>query len=473
MAAPGATQDIQTDAVTAEQAALAHLLFPSAFLALGAVLSAVSLLTLRFPDLLAGPFSPGRLEGMAAVAIVVGWLIPSGSGIVYYLLPRLTGTPLSGSELARVAGPASSLLALAGMAVVGLGFGDGLAPLLLPWWIDLGVLAIATIPLLITIRTLRSRTEEGVFVSLWFVTAAAAWLPLLYIATNLPGFHAVGKVLQEVSFSAGLVNTWILAIGIGGAFYVAAKVTDNPLSNRQLARVAFWSLAFAAIWSGPGRLTLGATPAWLDSIAAVLGLALPIAVLAASAGTATTIGDAWHEVKEQPALHAVVAGLGLAALLGVLQSAATFQTAAATLGFTVFWKGLDHAWLLGVGTLLFGGIIFQALPAVSGRRLVDVGVARRGITLTLAGSVGVVVSTLLAGLSTGFAWNGASFTAGSFSKAFDSWAAGLGSAQALFGLAVLSAAVALVGNVTIALAIVRTITSGRAVEQEVLVEDSP
>ncbi len=473
VAAPAATQDIQNDTSPTEQAALAHLLFPSAFLALGALLSALSLLTLRFPDLLAGPFSPGRVKGMAAVALVVGWLIPAGSGIIYYLLPRLTGSPLAGAELARVAGPLSSLLALGGIAVVALGLGDGLAPLLLPWWMDLGVLAIATIPLLVTIQTLRNRTEEGVYVSVWFLAAAAVWLPLLYISTNLPGFFSVGRALQETSFLAGFVNAWILAVGVGAAFYVAAKTSGNPLSNRQLAKVAFWSLAFASIWAGPGRLALGATPDWLDTMAAVLGLALPIAMLAAAAGIVTTIDGAWSRLGEEPALQAIVSALGLATLLSILQSAATFRSAAGTLGFTVFWEGIDYGWTLGVGTLLFAGAIYQALPALAGRRMGDIGFARRGIRLTLIGSVGLVLSTLLAGLMTGFAWNGASFTSGSFGGAFEAWSEGLGPASGLFGLAVLFGTVALAGHIFIALSIVRTITSGRAVEQEVLVmEDS-
>ncbi len=469
MATSVRTEDISEATGVSEKAASAHLLFPAAFLALGSALTALSLLTARFPDLLSGPFGHGRLVGMAAVALIVGWLIPAGSGIIYYLLPRLTGSQLVGAPLARLAGPASGVVALAGIGVVAGGAGDGLQPLLLPWWLDLPVLAIATVPLILTVQTIRARREEGVFVSLWFVIAAALWLPLLYISTNLPYTHSISKALQETVFSAGFSTTWVLAIGTGGAFYTATKATGNPLGNRQLARVAFWSLAFGAIWSGPARLALGATPDWLDQTSAVLGLAMPVAALAAAAGVAVTIDHSWDKVAGNPGLYATVAGLALAIVLAGLGAAAGFASVAGTVGFTSFWWGIDYGWWAGVGTLLFAGVIYQALPAITGKQVANNASALRGIRWTVAGALGVVISQTMAGVMTGFAWTGSSFATGSFLGIAPTWTEGLGAAAAFSGLAALFGLVALGGQTMTALNIFRTVTSGRAGQQEFLI----
>lgn len=462
-------EDISESKESSEKVASAHLLFPAAFLALGSILSTLTLLTARFPDLLNGPFGHGRLVGMAAVALVVGWLIPAGSGIVYYLLPRLTGAPLNGGRLAQLAGPGSGILAVAGMAVIGAGFGDGLQPLLLPWWLDIPVLAIATVPLVVTLQTLGARSERGVFVSLWFLLGAVVWLPLLYIAANLPYQFAIAKALQETVFTAGFSATWILAIGAGGAFYTATKSTGNPMGNRQLARVAFWSLAVGAIWAGPARLVLGATPDWLDKIAAVLGLAMPVATLAVAAGVAVTIDNLWERVASDPGLFATVAGLGLVVLLSALGSAGGFASVAGTVGFTSYWTGIDYGWWAGAGTLLFAGVIYQALPAITGKQVANPAAAIRGARLTLIGSLGVVISLTVSGVLTGFAWTGGSFATGAFRDIAPSWAEGLGPAGSFAGLAALFGMVAMIGQVLTALSIFRTVTSGRAGAQELLI----
>lgn len=454
---------------TPEPAALSHLLFPSAFLALGSVLVGLTLVTARFPGLFAGMFSYGRMEMMASIAIVVGWLIPAGSGIIYYLLPRLTAAPLANQALAKLGGPASSIVALVGMVTVGLGFGDGLAPLGLPWWIDLGVLAVSTIPLLVTISTLQTRSEKGTFVSMWYITAAVVWLPMLYVAANLPGFLPIGRVLQETVFLAGLSSAWVLAIGIGAASYLAVKITGNPLTNRSMGRLGFWSLAFGAIWAGPGRLVLGTTPDWLDTVAATLGLAVPVAVIAACAMVGSTIDRSWKTVKSNPSLMATMAGLGLALVVSSLAAAATFRSAAATVGFTSFWNGIDYGWLMGVGTLVFAGATFQAIPALTGRQVPNS--AARGIGLAAVGALGVVASSTLSGLLTGFAWSSAAFSNGSYIDGTDGWISGLGPANVFSGLAILFGLVAMAGQVSIAYSIVSTITSGKVGAQEVIVSE--
>lgn len=469
MAATGQREEMRVTSPETERVALSHLVFPAGFLVLGSLLTTLSLISVRFPSLFSGPISPGRLRAIASIALVVGWLIPAGSGVIYYLLPRLTGTRPVSHRLANGAGPASSLAAVVGMAVVALGRGDGLAPLLLPWWLDVAVATIAAVPLLVVLQTLRARTEEGVFVSLWFLTAAAVWLPILYVATNLPGFASVGRALQEVAFDAGLTTSWIVAIGVGGGLYAVTKTTGNPLGNRQVVKVAFWSLAFASIWSGPARLAFGATPDWLDRISAVLGLALPVAIVAAAAGMVSTIDRSWAEVRRDPGLMSLVAGMSMAVLLSILGAVAGFRSPAGTLGFTAFWDAIDYGWALGVATLLFAGVILQGLPAIAGRRLPDSVLSMRGIRLTVIGSVGVVISGIVAGLLTGFVWTGASFVGGTYSGLAETWTAGLGPAFVFIGFMALFAVVAAIGQSLVALTIIRTLTSGRAVVQEVLV----
>jgi cbb3-type cytochrome oxidase subunit 1 len=451
-----------------DTAATSHLLVSTLFLALGGLLMVLAMAGISFPTIATGLLSPGRLRAAALLVVMLGWLVIALVGAGYYVLPRLTGTRLWRPDLAMLAMWAIAGLTVAGVVVVMLGLGDGVEPFLLPWWLDLPILAVLLVPALVTIQTLRRRSEQGVYVSLWFVAAGFVWLPMLYAVNMLPGLASVGRALQEVVFTAGFTTLWVTAMGVGVAYYVVVKVTGNPLSNRQLAKVGFWSLAVASIFAGPVQLAFGATPDWLDTVSAVLGLALPVAALANAYTIGTSIDRSWEEIDRHPSLAAIVAGLGFALFVAVTTSVASFSSAAAVVGFTSFWDGVTFAALFGVGGLLVAGWAYQALPAMSGRQLASVTQARRHIRWTVLGVGSTALFLIVAGVLRGYVWTGGAFTGST--AAGESWTNLAGAADVLVGLSVLGALLALAGQLTFVLNVYRTITSGRATAQEVLVE---
>jgi cbb3-type cytochrome oxidase subunit 1 len=116
---------------------------------------------------------------------------------------------------------------------------------------------------------------------------------VLALAAAIPTASSLGRVLQGLNFSAGFTTLWVTGMGVGLAYYTVVKITDQPLANRQLAKAGFWSLAFAASWAGPLQVVFGPTPDWLDAVAAVLTLALPVAAGANAIAIGTTVAPAW------------------------------------------------------------------------------------------------------------------------------------------------------------------------------------
>lgn len=461
------TADLSTSEST-DTVAVAHLLVSTAFLAVGGVLAALWLGSLSFLTAMSGVLSPGRLRSAAMTALMIGWLVQALVGAAYYVVPRIVGARLRRGPVAMVGLWALSALTVLGVVLVLLGLGDGVEPFSLPWWLDLPVLVALMIPAVVVIDTIRHRTEQGVYVSLWFVMAGVVWLPMLYAVNAIPGLAAVGRALQETVFVAGFGTLWVTTMGIGAAYYVVVKATGNPLSNRQLARVGFWSLAIASIFAGPAQLAFGATPDWLDAVAAVLGLALPVAAFANAYTIGTTLDGGWDEVTNRPSLSAIVAGLGFVVAVALVTSISSFRSAAALVGFTSFWDGVGYVVLFGVGGLFVGGWAYQALPAMTGRELASTDLARRHIRWTVIGVGATGLLLVLAGLLRGFAWTGGSFS-GIVASGAD-WSTVGGSADVLIGLAVLGGILTLAGQLAFALNVYRTITSGHVTVQEVLVE---
>ncbi len=447
------------------RAATAYLLVSASFLAGGSLLWLASLAAVPFPGLVLIPH--GHLRAMALIALMLGWLVPGLAGGVYYLLPRLTGAPLPHERLALTALPVQVGLIVVGMVAVGLGFGDGREPFALPLALDLPMLGILAIPALVTYSSLRGRREESLFPSLWFALGATAWLPGLYLVSILPGSNVLATSLADLAFSAGFLHVWGLGLATGLVYYAVVKTADEPLANRQLAKVGFWSLFFGAVWSGPAQMVAGPFPEWLQVVAAVLGLALPVGAVANATNLAQTVGPRWRSLREEPVLSAAIWGSILAAVATLLHAIAGFRSAAAVVALTAFADGIDYLLLLGAISLLYASFAWHALPNLVGRSL-DVRRAAIVVRRLTTYAITTSVFLMLSGLAAGYGWAGGAFT-GSYVPVGDGWDQAMGISNLIYGLALIFGIGGLFGHMGLALSLYRALTSGRAMAQEVLV----
>ena len=440
-------------------------------MALGGALQLASLLALRFPGLV--PVSFGRLEPMTNLTLMIGFGAISLVGGAYYVLPRLTGTRLWSPKAAAFSLQVTVALVLLGLVSIGLGFGDGSQPLGLPWWVDLPLMLFLYVPAVVALGTIRRRQEQRSFVTLWFVVAGLLWLPLLYdthLVAELPGASSVVAAFSEALFSAGYSTMFLITVGSGLLYYTVVKELDVPLASRQLAMVGFWSLGFAAGWWGAAQLIFGPGPDWVAGVAAALGLALPIGAVANATNVSLTLDGSWHDLREHPGVQVGVTGLYLTAGVSVLVALAGFRSVASVVSGTAFWEAIEYVMLNGIGVLLVAGVVFAALPRMVGRSLETPARAIRVQRYVLGGSVGLLISMGAAGILAGYSWVGGSNTA-SYIDAGDGWAAGLGNTNAtLMLLALLFGAVVFVGQLGYVGVVFGTVSRGKAIPQEVLVD---
>ena len=451
-----------------DSAATRYLFTSTAFLGVGSLLWLASMAAMRFPALF--PISAGRLRPMAMIALFLGWLVVGLAGGIYYLLPRLTGSSLRAEVLANLTLAASAGTFLIAIVLVGLGFGDGREPFAIPWWWDLPVLAVLGVPAFVTMSSLAERRESTVYPSIWFMVAGATWLPVLYVVGNLPGLRSLAIVLADQAFTAGFVHVWALGVAIGLAYYVVPKASGQPLANRQLARVGFWSLLFGAVWMGPAQLVGGPAPEWLQGVASVLGLAIPVASVANAVNLALTVGPEWKNLGRRPILASAVAGSAMAAIAGIATAIAGFRSAAVLVAFTPFWDGVMYLLLFGGVILLFASFAWLAIPTLVGRMIDSQQRASRLVRSTIFAAGGAFLFLVLAGLAGGYGWTGAAYT-GLVENFGEGWGQTSGLPSLLFGIALLFGVLGLLAQLGLCASIYRSLTSGRATIQEVLISD--
>jgi cbb3-type cytochrome oxidase subunit 1 len=298
------------------------------------------------------------------------------------------------------------------------------------------------------------------------------WLPLLstaHLVTEIPGVSAVTVAYAQTFFSAGFVTMFLVTVGSGLVYYTTVKELDIPLASRQLALVGFWSLGFAAAWWGAAQLLFGPGPGWVAGVVAALGLAWPIGALANAANVSLTLEGSWTGLGEKPAVLSGLLGLYLTVGVALVASLAGFRSVGSVTSLTAFWEAVEYVSLAGVGTLLVAGVTFGALPRMVGRQLETVAKARRFHRLTVAGSVGLLISLGAGGILSGYSWIAGS-NSGAYVDAGEGWASGLGTTyDTLILVALIFGIVLFLGIGGYVSIVFGTLARGKAIPQEILV----
>ncbi len=354
------------------------------------------------------------------------------------------------------------------MATV-VGFGNGGDPFGFPWWLDFPLLGTLLVPLAVTVQTIRTRQEEGIYPSLLFVMAGSLALPAVYLVGNLVNLTALARTLGNVHLLGGSVQLFVIPVGIGLVYYALPKASDQPLASRQLANVGVWTLVFVGTWSSAGRLVYGPGPDWLDTVAATLGLGLVVAAFATIANVAMTLRGEWARLGEEPVVAASLSSAIWFVAIAILTAVAGFRSVAALVGLTTYWEGVTYGSIFGLGGSLVAAWTYQALPNISGRAVFSSALARRHRRVTVWATGGTVFLLCLAGLASGYAWAGGAFS-GQLVAVGDGFDEAARAGSGLIKLAVLTGFFAMLGQLSLAANIARTMTSGRATTGEVLVE---
>jgi cytochrome c oxidase cbb3-type subunit I len=342
----------------------------AAWLVIASLLALVASLTFHMPAKFGDCawLTYGRTQPAADDALLYGFCIPAGLGVVLWIFARLGQVPLRGAIVPVVAAHLWHLGVLVGLVGIFVGDSTGFA------WLEFprggsSLLFFAYLLLgLWAMMNFSGRREGGLFPSHWFLITALFLFPWIYSTANIliVGWPVRGVVQAVIAwwFGNNLVFLWTSLVGLGTAFYFLPKFSGRPLQTYFYALFAFWTLIFFGSMRG---VPVGApVPAWLPALSALNSLMLVIPVIAiAIIGWKTVWGAAGQECKGGSfcMIKFGFVAFVLSALMLVASACPHFSRLTQ---FTWFGAAQTQLQLYGFFAITMFGAIYYILPRAVG-----------------------------------------------------------------------------------------------------------
>jgi cytochrome c oxidase cbb3-type subunit 1 len=375
----------------------------SAWLVFGGLLLLLASVKLHAPGMMAGRawLTYGRLLPAGWDALVFGGVGQAGFAVGLWLLGRAAGQRLQAPLLVLAGGVLWNLGVLAGVVGILVGYSTGRELMEMPAGAMAVLLVAGGLVGASGWMTYAGRTESAPYPSAWFVLLAL--LSFVWVGTvalmmfSGDGVRGVVQVLVQRWYANGALRLWLGGIGLAVVFHWLPLLAGRPLASRQLALMAFWSLAFFAPWSVTAHGD--PLPRWLVSVGIAGQFLSAIALVAVGLNWWKTVEGAWDRLRASPAGVLLAAGAIAQLAAGALGFVTTLRGPSAALRLTWVHAGLD--WLLVGGVLLaLVAVLPEFVERSTGRRLAP-GLVRAHGWLTLGGVALTAVPFVLAGLVQG------------------------------------------------------------------------
>ncbi|WP_321906728.1 cbb3-type cytochrome c oxidase subunit I [Burkholderia cenocepacia] len=398
------------DRVLADQssssAALAFIASSVGWLLLGSLFGMLASLNFQVPDWLSG--SPlvtfGRTRIVHLNIVTYGWASMAGIGVALWLLPRLLKTQLVGARFAIAGAVLWNLGVAMGCAAILFGWSDGLEWLEIPW--QIGILlaiagALAAVPLLLT---LRHRKVDHLYVSVWYLSAALLWFPILYVIAKVPHVHfGVESAIVNWWFAHNVLGLWLTPLGLGTAYYLIAKIVGRPIHSYNLSLIGFWALAMFYSQAGVHHLIGGPVPEWIVTVSVVQSVMMVVPVIAVAINHMMTLKGHGAILRQSYSLRFVVLGSALYTLVSMQGSLEAVRSFNRVVHFTQYTIGHAHLGVYGFYSLIMFGAIYFLMPRVAGREWPNPKLIAWHFWLVVAGIGIYFVSLTIGGVLQGLA----------------------------------------------------------------------
>ena len=303
----------------------------------------------------------GRLRPMHVNGVIFGAFSTLFVGLVYYLLPRLTGIAVYQARWGYPLLWLWNAALVVGMVSLLLGYNQGLEAGELPLIPDIMFFVAVCVLTYQVIVTVAQRLVRPMYVSLWYLVAALVWtvanlilgfiIPYTIPGINNAAFHGL--------FLHYIVGLWITPAGYVLIYYFLPASVKNPIYSHKLSMIGFWSLAVFYPFVGLHHYLYSPFADWAETLAIITSMLLIIPVWTVLMNFFGTMIGRWHTFGKNLTAKFMIMG-SIMYLFGCFQgSTEALRSIQQPTHFTDFV--ISHSHLTVFGTFVvwaLGGLIY-------------------------------------------------------------------------------------------------------------------
>jgi cytochrome c oxidase cbb3-type subunit 1 len=342
----------------------------------------------------------GRLRPMHVNGVIFGAFSTLFIGLCYYVLPRLCGVRVWNGQWGHTLLWVWNLGLAAGMALLAMGWNQGLEAGEFPFVIDVVIFIVVLITTVQFLVTVAQRKEPQLFVAVWYLIGAFVWtvlnlilgsfiLPYAITGINSAAFHGL--------FIHYIVGLWITPAGYVLIYYFLPASIKNPVYSHKLSLVGFWSLALFYPFVGIHHYLFSPIADWAETLSIITSMLLIIPVWTVLQNFFGTMIGRWHTIGTNMTAKFLIMG-SLMYLVGCFQgSTEALRSIQEPTHFSDFVISHSHLTIFGTFVVwAIGGTVY-VMPRLLGRPLwsfkmanwsfwlITCGITLMGLDLTLAG----------------------------------------------------------------------------------------
>ena len=356
----------------------------------------------------------GRLRVVHTNGLIYGFALAGIFACSYYMLEKLTRTPLAFPRLAR----AHLYLFNAAILLAALSLFAGLNTSKeyseLEWPFDVVVVIVWVMFSINVLGTLVKRREKQLYISVWYLIAMVVTVAVVYILNNLA---VPVSLFKSYSAYAGVndanVEWWFGHNAVGAVltfpilamfYYFLPKSTGVPIFSHRLSIVAFWSLVFGYLWTGAHHLMFTPVPEWIQTVA----LAFSIFLIAPSWGSVVngyyTMDGNWEQVRTNYLTKFFLLGITFYGIQTIQGPTQALRSLTGFFHYTEWVVGHVHMGTMGWVTMIISASLYYLVARAYGREVYSVKLANLHFWLILVGQLMFTVALWIAGIAQGAMW---------------------------------------------------------------------
>ncbi|MGB1311629.1 MAG: cbb3-type cytochrome c oxidase subunit I [Leucothrix sp.] len=398
-------EDLDQSSKSAVTLLLASAVF---WLMLGSLFGVIASIKLHMPEFLADSalLTFGRIRPAHLNIVMYGWSSLAGLGVATWMIPRLLGTPLRGAQWITAATWLWNCALGMGSGALLFGYTEGKEFLELHWSVDMLFVVAGFMMAVPLIKTLLEKQVEHLYVSLWYISAALVWFPVLFLLANIPGlFQGTSEAVMNWWFGHNVLGLWITPLALATAYYLIPKILGVAINSYRLSLIGFWGLALFYAQVGVHHLIGSPVAYWVQIVSIVSSVMMLVPVIAFATNMQGTLKGQWKRCWHSNSLRFVVFGVVCYMLSSVQGTLEALPAMNKVVHFTQYTVGHAHFGMYAFFSFIMFGAIYFIGPRIACVEWPHPQWIRLHFWLASGGIVLYVVALSIGGVLQGYAMN--------------------------------------------------------------------